>query len=495
MSLFTEPKAFTYYNINDLKDIVGFLEKTIEKNEGKKYQSLKKYDIERIIKVVKRESQKLIDKEAELIDAKLKYEKGKKIAKAHSERMELFSVLWENLVKHFPEDYKPTGGLTGSWIRQFIEFPLAQSKDFEDPGYGNAIGHDLDIVMYTNLYPSDKEYVSTYFNKAMKKFQDHVSFSILNPELCKPITITNKSLIQVIDVTILAKDIKESDPIGKKALIDIPHSIFKFKDNNDNSIIEIDVIAFKPESAEGWTNIDFNVNGLMMSDRGIEYCGDIRSGFLATINSIINKEPICLINFESIVENATKPGMLRTEKVPYFMQIAWMLRNRYKICSVGYKNIVSFDKLINHSINTEDDCPITGCKAPYYEIKLNCSHKISLMAYIGIMEESKFDSSQAIKCPLCRADFSLELIEKKPTPINIFELKTLSEIFHNKFNDCKLEEKEEEKLTSEDAESFVLEIINKKPSITLPANNILDVSDILPTNTTFGRGRSRWDNS
>ena len=493
MSLFTEPQSYTYININSLKDIGDFLEKTIEKNGGKKYQSLKKYDIERMIKVIKRENQNIIDKEAELIEAKLKYEKGKKIAKAHAERMELFTVLWENLTKHFPEDFKPNGGLTGSWIRQFFEFPLAQSKDFEDIGFGNAFGHDLDIVMYTTLYSSDKEYVGSYFKKAMKKFQDHVSFSILNPELCKPIIITNKSLIQVYDATIYADDIKESDPIGKKALIDIPHSIFKFKDNTDNSIIEIDVIAYKPESTEGWTNIDFNVNGLIMSDHGIQSCNDSHTGFLGILNSIINKEPICLINFEDIVKNATMPGLLRIEKVPYFMQIAWMLRNRFKISNVGYKNIVSENKLIDYSINTEEDCPITGCKAPYYELKLGCSHKISLMAYIGIMEESKFDSSQAIKCPLCRSDFSLELIEKKPTPINVFELKTFSEIFQSKFSDCKLEEKEEKKLTSEDAESFVLEIINKKPASTL---DNLNISEILQNETTgFGRGRSRWDNS
>ena len=41
MSLFTEPQSYTYININSLKDIGDFLEKTIEKNGGKKYQSLK----------------------------------------------------------------------------------------------------------------------------------------------------------------------------------------------------------------------------------------------------------------------------------------------------------------------------------------------------------------------------------------------------------------------------------------------------------------------
>jgi hypothetical protein len=483
--------SFKYYNLNNIQDIIGLF----EKNNDKKYYSLKKYDVNRIIKILKKQHEDKIIIDADNIKMKNKLEKSKKIGKAFSDRFNLFNTLWTNLKKSFEIGTLPypNGGLCGSFLRQFFELPYALENEFSEVGYGNPIGHDLDIVIFADIDPQYKKELFECFYKTMKKYQDHINFSLVNPELIKPIEISEKILVQVSDATIYQKDIKESDPIGKKNLIDIPHYIFKFKDKIDNSIIEIDVVACKPTNLAEWTNIDFNVNGIMLNDYGF-HC-DYNTPFTKLINCIRNKEAYCYIDFLELSSKAEQLGLLRCEKVPYLMQIAWTMRNRFKLLNVGYKNITGHN-LVDYSINTTEDCPITSCKAPYYDITLNCKHKLSLMAFIGILEESNYESSQAIKCPLCRDDLKVNCISKECSEVEIFELKTLNDILAEKLTNCKPEEKEEIKFLSEDSDEFIKTLIQKKASENYNlTNSNLTVDTNIPPNWNIGRGRTGWDNS
>lgn len=478
--------GFKYYNLNNIEDIVTLF----EKNNDKKYYSIKKYDIDRIIKILRKETEEKSILETDNLKMITKIEKSKKIGRAFSDRFNLFNTLWTNLKKSFETESLPypNGGLCGSFMRQFFELPYALENEFSEIGYGNPIGHDLDIVIFTDIDNYYKKDLFEHFCKTMRKYQDHINFSLINPELIKPIQISNKTLIQVTDATIYSTDIRENDPIGKRNLIDIPHYVFKFKDNKDNSIIEIDVVACKPISLIEWTNIDFDVNSIIFNDSGL-HC-DYNTNFTKILNNIRNKEAKCHIDFLELTKKVEEPGLLRSEKIPYLMQIAWTIRNRFKLLNVGYKNITGH-KLVDFSINTTEDCIITSCKAPYFDITLKCKHKISLMAFIGILEESNYDSSQAIKCPFCREDLKINCVSKECSQLQIFEIKNLNDIFSDKFTNCKSEEKEEVKLISEDSDEYIKTLIQKK---TLEPSNLPIDTSISP-NWNIGRIRNAWDNS
>jgi len=479
-----QTQSYYYHKLKNLNDVIKFLKNT---NKKKKYNSMKKYDVDRIIELLESIETENKKKEDEFIKQRILFDKTKSIAKAHKDRMEIYTTLWNNLKSQFTNMTQPNGGITGSFIRQFFELPHAMFNEFSEKGFGNPIGHDLDIVLYFNLTDYDKALISEIFHKVMKKYQEHVTFSNLNPDICKPIEIANKKLIQISDATLKDTDVKPTDPIGKKILIGIPHYILKFKDNDDKTIFEVDLLAYKPVSASGWTNTDFNVNGLIMGDFGItlDHCDSSFNDFLTSIS---NRQAICHINFDEINFNATRQGFLREERVPYFMQMAWMLRNRFKILNYGYKTIVSNSSLIDYSINTDEECCITSCAPPYYDITLKCSHKLSLMAYIGILEESKFDSSEAIRCPLCREDLSVNLIMKEPEKKTLIDIKTYADIMSSQLKDCKLEEKEEKKILSEDSDQYIKEIINKhNPGTETQATSQTSAPVMI------GRGRFGWD--
>jgi len=427
--------------------------------------------------------------------------KAQKVGKAFVDRFTIFMVLWNNLMTIFKDqNITLDGGLNGSFIRQFFEFPYAIAEQFQEDGYGNPIGHDIDIIlMGENSCTYSRglsDSIKDVFVKTMKKYQEYVNFSLINPELIKPIVIADKKLVQVADVTIRSTDIKDSDPVGRKVLKDIPHFVLKFMDNTDKSIFEVDIMTHKPKNIDGWNNCDFNVNSCLLNQYGVT-TKDKFDGFLDILNSVKNKEAICVIDFEKLNENATRIGVFRDEKVPYHMQIAWMLNNRFKILNVGYKTITSERKMVNYSIMDHEDCIITGCKPPYYNIQLNCGHEISLMSYIGIIEDSRFESSEAIRCPMCRENLAIDLVNSPPKVIEEIKLTNVTAILNDKLDDCKLEEKEERRIISQDSEEYIREMISKKPPKANLNNNQPNIDFSFDVNIprAIGRGRSSWDNS
>ena len=491
----THKKSFKYVNLNNVQDIINLL----EKNNASKFYSLKKYDMDRIINILKKQN------EERIMMAK-KIEKSRKIGKAFSDRFNLFNVLWTNLKKSFDIDLlqTPNGGLCGSFIRQFFELPYALENEFSEVGYGNPIGHDLDIIIFKNIGDADKTVLYECFYDTMKKYQDHINFSLINPELVKPIEISDKVLIQVCDATIRSRNIKQNDPIGKTNLLDIPHYIFKFKDKFDNSIIEIDVVAHKPNNLVEWVNVDFNVNSLILNDYGIHSNDNSRqTSFIQIINCIRKKEAQCYIDFFELGFKAQEYGLLRYEKVKYLMQIAWTMRNRFKLLNVGYKNIVGTN-IVDYSINTTEECFITSCKPPYFDITLKCKHKLSLMAFIGILEETDSQYySQSIRCPLCRDDLQINYVTKECSELETYQLKSLSDILENKLTDCKLEDKEEVKFISEESDDYIKSLIHKNVSnvSSNSSRSYNDLPQLVPSDDNYprirniGRRRGNWDNS
>jgi len=177
------------------------------------------------------------------------------------------------------------------------------------------------------------------------------------------------------------------------------------------------------------------------------------------------------------------------------------MRNRFKLLNVGYKNIVG-SNIVDYSINTTEECFITSCKPPYFDITLKCKHKLSLMAFIGILEETDSQYySQSIRCPLCRDDLQINYVTKECTELETYKLKSLYDILENKLTDCKLEDKEEVKFLSEESDDYIKSLIHKNVSNVSSNRSYNDLPQLEPPDDNYprilniGRRRGNWDNS
>lgn len=364
---------------------------------------------------------------------------------------------------------KTNGGICGSLLRQYLELPVALKEGFDNKGYANPVGHDIDMYLY-NLESKDTP-IGTFntatlrreISNMMKMFSDYINYSNLNPEKVKPIEIHGKQLVQIFETTLDHTQVKETDPIGKQNLIGIPHYVFKFMDKETKKIFEIDVSGWKPQFNHIYPAGDFDVNCLYLNKDGINV-SSYRKGISKTelnfpkvLDHILTKEAECIIDIENIQKYALAPGILREQKEPYFMQIAYFLSNRLKLLKYGY-NLTSEFKFPDFEIETKEDCVLTSCQAPYVSIKLDCSHKISIMSFMGIVQKGGFETSQSIKCPLCRDTLKISFKDVKPKNVSYPVPQIPEEILRPKIPEAVPEENLDTELISKDSIEFMLSL-------------------------------------
>jgi hypothetical protein len=172
---------------------------------------------------------------------------------------------------------------------------------------------------------------------------------------------------------------------------------------------------------------DFSVNNLSLTTGGIKINSNL--SFLQYLHQIRNKTTsIVSYNFKKIedsVWNHILP-LTRNEKQKFLNKhITFITKRVLKILEKGYK--LEGENIPNIEIETVEECPITNARPPYPKIGLKCSHSISLMAYMGLVTKGDLDSTQAIRCPLCRHNLELSLTSTENTPL-----------FNNILKDCQI---------------------------------------------------------
>jgi hypothetical protein len=308
--------------------------------------------------------------------------------------------------------------ISGSFIRQIFELPVALSESFITSGYGNPIGHDIDIFLteFQNIKLIEK------IREKIKEMNNFIKYNKLSPSVFPPIKFGEYELIEITDSTL--KEMSPNEMMGKIKLLNIPHYIFKLKDDNNN-LITIDILGWKPESDILWPNTDFNVNSLFLTNTGI-----ISNDFDDILYNIINKEAKCLINLK-ILHDALIEVKPKSEKRNRLNQIIYFLTNRIKIIGVGYN--IWGNNIPDIFIEYNESCLISELSPPFLSINLLCNHNISIMTFIGIINEIN-DFTEAISCPFCRKSILMKFknisakeilfwtpnkIEVKNEPINV----------------------------------------------------------------------------
>ena len=326
--------------------------------------------------------------EIELLDSRSIIDKSVKIGKDFVNKIKC--VL--SLRKTFKELLDTSGFIGGSLIRQLFELPVALSESFSTMGFGDPIGRDIDIYLYKCRYDCDVPFFSSKLQEKIKEMNNFIKFHKLSPHTFPAIKFGDYELVEITDSTLT--ELSDDDMIGKKKLYNIPHYLFILKDSA-NFQITIDVLGWKTESDFYWPNCDFDVNKLFISDSGINTPDD---DFDDVINQIINKETKCIVELK-LLHDTLSDILPKSEKRSKLNQLVFFLTNRMKIIGTGYK--ICGNNIPKIFIEEKEYCNISDMPPPYLSINLVCNHNISLMTFVGIINELN-QYTEAIRCPYCR---------------------------------------------------------------------------------------------
>jgi hypothetical protein len=178
----------------------------------------------------------------------------------------------------------------------------------------------------------------------------------------------------------------------------IPRSKLFFIKDTDS--ISVDLIAWRYKEI-----VDFSVNNYILTYDGIRPL--LEYNFLNYLENIHFEQTKYFFRPDLLQTLAYPPGksLPRNEKLLHLSKMYELISNRVlKILPSNYK-ITKYNAV---SIESKDDCTITGCKAPYPILNLLCGHKLSIMAYKGILFKTSDNDTQSLRCPLCREDLKIK---------------------------------------------------------------------------------------
>jgi hypothetical protein len=297
--------------------------------------------------------------------------------------------------------------LYGSLARKMFEVPLAVMTG--NLTFGNPTGSDIDIAVFDsetdfNLYRNELA------NLISKIEKDILIASVNKNEL----EFADRFILKKIkNLTLSQNDISSVDPIGRRLLAGIPHYVFTFLDKESGTGVEAEIMAHVPESDE-W-GADMDVNAIRI---GNEISSRNKSIAMHDIlHSILTRQPRDIIHFENYQIEAFTSGKLHSEKMKQLLAIIFFMNVRYKkFLEAGYTTIYSHEhnRILTIGIEKEERCYITDTETPYIYVVLECGHKLSLCAYVGIVC-ARNDNSEAIRCPLCRKNLKILFVDNKPS--------------------------------------------------------------------------------
>lgn len=368
-----------------------------------------------------------------------------------------FIIEFINIIKTHEKFDNYDIAIIGSLTRQIFELPYALSELFSLETFGDPRNRDIDVVIHNRdfIQIDKKDKIKEFIKDIMNAL--NIYLNIFNTfETSKIFTprIGDYTLKRIENVTIQTCD--DNSVSGKKALLLIPHYKLYFCDDQEK-VLTVDLMGWVPKNELEWSNVDFNVNMLALTEDGIctrhqnQYCN-----IFGILDSISKKEAIPCVDLEKYHNEAWDYPIPRDAKVLPLAQIIYFLTLRTKILDSGYK-IIPYIKFPVLVLEKTEECNFSMCKPPFISVKLECGHKISLMAYSGIIFKGKNENSEAILCPFCRKDlklsFMIQSIEQKE-----FWFSNLSKIFkENNFSPKKYVTRSS---IGEEPMNYILEMYN-----------------------------------
>lgn len=295
-------------------------------------------------------------------------------------------------------------GIYGSFLRKIFEFPYAlleyiNSDDTEwKSGYGNFMNGDIDIFIlpHSNL-------PSAHIDSCKGKEEMFHILNKLNVTFGMYLATRNEIFRPKFGSYFYDGHIQTTEYVTENTpSCSITYRLF-FTHQNGNHKFHVDLTSCLSEKC-----VDLSINNLKMTTHGL--CSQNSQSFIHCLNDIINKQTrVFNHSFVNIEESVWTNPTPRDVKVSNLnLSISFIKKRLLKIIEKGYSLKGYFLPVIE--IEKNEDCIITSIKAPYPTLQLSCMHKISLMAYIGVVNKGALNFSEAIRCPYCRNNMSLNLV-------------------------------------------------------------------------------------
>ena len=138
----------------------------------------------------------------------------------------------------------------------------------------------------------------------------------------------------------------------------------------------------------------------------------VYGGFFQVINDIFNCRGRILNKrlIDHAVKDLNTKTLNRHNKVNKILDIIKFYNDEIHILFPRYINKTNMAGLPDYYIETKEECLYTTITPPYFKLKLECGHDISLQALYGILIDGHNVDSEAIECQLCREKLVFKLI-------------------------------------------------------------------------------------
>lgn len=390
--------------VNTIKGRVSSYEEISKNLYGKKLNDMKKKidEYHKILKYVdelETENRKLLEEKKKINEENDKIRKQIIEYDNKTYEMKSYIELCVILIKFCNTICKPSYSVKifGSVVRKLIEKVFMQLDDVSY--YGDCRDHDIDIFIYHDVVEFETNYYN--FTNLIKAFETFIMFYDNG-------IIDKSEFGDYIPISIDVKTVKNTYNV---------HYELCLKRKTDNKIIKIDLVGYNFRGEESHPGGDFDVNCIILNNKGIQI-GEIgQLDFLDTLYNIINHKAITSIDFYNHIKNM-RSG-LRQKKEGHLNIISHFLSTRMKILDGGYKNLEGLMGFPDFYIEKEKDCDITDLPPPYIVIKLECGHNVSIMALTGLINIRNSYSTEQIQCYICRETFIPNIISKEGTFIKI----------------------------------------------------------------------------
>jgi hypothetical protein len=275
--------------------------------------------------------------------------------------------------------------LYGSMVRKLFEIVFRSQNLEQNNAIADPLNSDINILFNYQNSPDKITVSNAYYNLLYTLDSTRIASEKKNSGIETP-TFAGYKLTGINNMNFITLT-GESVPRAKL--------IF----NKANDTIQVDFMGWKFKEM-----VDFSINNFFITNISIQ--GFHNYNFLHYLENINYGETRYLFRPDILQQLAFPEHTIipRSEKIIHLNKLYKLIFNRLiRVLNSDYK-------IIQHNpitIETKEECDITGIKPKYPMVTLQCGHKLSIMAYKGILYQTNDVDTQALRCPYCRKDLKI----------------------------------------------------------------------------------------
>jgi len=309
-----------------------------------------------------------------------------------------FVIVWLRLML----SYHSHACVVGNFLRKSFEAMFQTCYMEANDWIANADGGGVDFVLNPVPFQErDKIHMTEKFFQLVSLLQSVQSYNNKKSATGMENLFANYKLMD-LSISSIKQCVDNNETI-------VPHCTCKFAHISGRDVFVMHVYAWMPLSLH-----TFSVNSLQLKDDGLRSFA-FGCDTLSILENMIHRESKYTQQPSQIQQLAFPRDVFleHSMKSKYLQKILQLISDPLlQMMESGYQLVGTHPAIY---IERKDDCPITSTKAPYPCVKLVCGHYVSIMAYKGLVTIQSHESTESIRCPMCRHDLLLMFVRTGET--------------------------------------------------------------------------------